>query len=172
VSSGKCIQMLRGHDGWVNSVAFSHDSAWLASGSYGGMVKIWNVSSGECLQTLSTDKTLYGISFNITDSCLHTDIGTIDVSALSRLITPSTDSVPQNPQYRGLALSSDRVWITHNSENLVWLPSEYRPVRSVVSENIIGIGAETGRVWICKVSPTHPDALKILCRDRESQASA
>jgi WD40 repeat protein len=33
-------------------VAFSHDSARLASASYDGTVKIWDAYSGACLQTL------------------------------------------------------------------------------------------------------------------------
>jgi WD40 repeat protein len=33
-------------------VAFSHDSTWLASASVDRTVKIWDASSGACLQTL------------------------------------------------------------------------------------------------------------------------
>src|SRR5207248_2264502 len=47
-----CLQTLEGHSHWVNSVAFSHDSARLASASHDKTVKIWDVSRGECLQTL------------------------------------------------------------------------------------------------------------------------
>ena len=47
-----CLQTLEGHSGTVWSVAFSHDSARLASASADKMVKIWDASSGECLQTL------------------------------------------------------------------------------------------------------------------------
>jgi WD40 repeat protein len=36
----------------VSSVAFSHDSARLASASDDRTVKIWDASSGACLQTL------------------------------------------------------------------------------------------------------------------------
>src|SRR5271155_5445632 len=47
-----CLQTLEGHSNCVSSVAFSHDSARLASASYDDTVKIWDASSGECLQTL------------------------------------------------------------------------------------------------------------------------
>jgi WD40 repeat protein len=47
-----CLQTLEGHSGSVNSVAFSHDSARLASASHDNTVKIWNAGSGACLQTL------------------------------------------------------------------------------------------------------------------------
>jgi hypothetical protein len=118
-----------------------------------------------CFHTLSTGKKLY-ISFDITSSYLHTEIGTIDISALSGSITPTTLSEPCNPQYQGLALSSDGVWITYDSKNLMWPPLEYRSSCSAVLGKTIGIGVRTGRVLIyTKFSLTHPKALERLCRD-------
>lgn len=49
---GACLQTLEGHRGAIYSLAFSHDSAWIASASGDTTVKIWDASSGECLQTL------------------------------------------------------------------------------------------------------------------------
>ena len=152
-SSGECLQTLEGHSGDVRSVAFSHDSARLASASSDSTVKIWDASSGECLQTL-TGGPLYNISFDATGSYLHTEIGTIGIdasAATSALIMTASATDPQKPRYQGGALSSDRTWITYNSENLLWLPSEYRPSCSAVLGKTIGIGVGAGRVWICKV---------------------
>jgi WD40 repeat protein len=150
-SSGMCLQTLKGHISDVTSVAFSHDSTRLASASDDSTVKIWDASSGACLQTLHVKRGLNKISFDTTGSYLHTEVGTITISA-ELLVLTSTPCViePENPRYQGLALSSDNTWITHNSENVVWLPSEYRPSCSAVSGNIIGIGLGTGGVWICK----------------------
>ncbi|KAH0543952.1 hypothetical protein GP486_008540 [Trichoglossum hirsutum] len=141
-SSGACLQTLEGHSGWVMSVAFSHDSARLASASSDKTVKIWDASSGACLQTFKVGTELFKISFDTTGSCLYTEIGAISVDA------PSVTD-PQSPRYQGGGLSSDGAWITYNSENLVWLPSEYRPSCSAVSGKTIGIGAGSGKVWIC-----------------------
>jgi len=150
-SSGACLSTLEGHRDYVWSVAFSHDSARLASVSDDKRVKIWDARSGACLRTLTIGKTLHRSSFYISGSYVHTEIGTIDINALSDLPLPLTISEPCSPQYQGLALSADRVWITHNSDKIMWLPSEYRPSCSAVSRNTISIGVGMGRVWICKV---------------------
>jgi WD40 repeat protein len=149
-----CLQTLEGHSSWVQSVAFSHDPAWLASASDDRTVKIWDASSGECLQTLSIGKARFNISTDTTGLYLHTEIGTIaiDVSTTS---TPSVTD-PQSSQHKGWGLSSDGAWITYDSENLVWLPSEYRPLCSAVSGNTIGIGVGSGRVWICNFNVNNP----------------
>ncbi|KAF2254521.1 hypothetical protein BU26DRAFT_447355, partial [Trematosphaeria pertusa] len=52
----------------------------------------------------------------------------------------------QKPLYQGGAVSSDGVWITYNTENLLWLPQEYRPSCSAVSGEMIGIGVGSGKL--------------------------
>jgi hypothetical protein len=53
VASGECLKTLTGHEGAVLSVAsLGPDSGLLASASYDRTVRIWSVSSGECLKTL------------------------------------------------------------------------------------------------------------------------
>jgi WD40 repeat protein len=85
-----CLQTLEGHSGSVTSVAFSHDSARLASASLDNTVKIWDASNGECLQTLGINKVLSNILFDTTGLYLHTEIGVIAINVLSALnIAPS-----------------------------------------------------------------------------------
>ena len=112
LSTGECLQTLEGHSGPVCSVSFSHDSARLASASYDNTVKIWDASTSECLQTLAIRKTLFNVSFDITGSYLHTEIGTIvgDASSIPNRTPSVTD--PRYPQYQGVGLSSDSAWIT------------------------------------------------------------
>jgi WD40 repeat protein len=103
----------------VQSVAFSHDSARLASASNDYTVKIWDAHSGKCLQTLDIGKALFNISFDTTGSSLHTEFDTfaIDASSASNMTPSATDS--QKPRYQGWALNPNEAWITYNSENVV-----------------------------------------------------
>jgi WD40 repeat protein len=150
-SSGACLQTLEGHSSDVRSVAFSHDSTRLASASGDKTVKIWDASSGACLQTLSVGRKVDRVSFDVSDTHLHTNIGLISIIFPPGFSPLLSVAQPRSPQYLSLALSANGVWITCDSQNLVWLPSEYRPLSSAVSGKIVGVGVGNGRVWMCDV---------------------
>ena len=52
VTKFKRLKTLEGHSHWVNSVAYSPDGTKIISGSFDGIIKIWDVNTGECLKTL------------------------------------------------------------------------------------------------------------------------
>jgi WD40 repeat protein len=149
-SSGACLQTLEGHSGWVTSVAFSYDLTRLASASKDTTVKIWDASSGACLQTLQVCKSLDKLSFDSTSSFVHTAVGTIALeSAEGSSIRGITE--PERPLYVATSLSPDSIWIKHAGENMLWIPSEYRPSCSSVSGRVIGTGNGSGRIWLCRI---------------------
>jgi WD40 repeat protein len=148
--SGAYLQTLEGHSSGVRSVAFSHGSTRLASASYDHTVKIWDAGSGACLQRLEIGECLVNISFDLTGSYLHTNIGVIVLGASSSSSSNLTSVAdPRSPQCYGWALGSDGEWITYNSENWVWLPSEHRPSCSAVSGKVIAVGTGSRKVWMC-----------------------
>ncbi|KAF2729085.1 WD40 repeat-like protein [Polyplosphaeria fusca] len=151
VGSSEYVSTLEGHSSWVTSVAFSHDSTLLASASYDRTIKVWDARSCACLQTVSVEKVLYRISFDPSGNYLHTDSGVINVSAQSTTNPTSTSVEPQTTQYQSVALDAAGIWITYNSQNIVRLPSDYRPSSSAVSGSVIAAGVGNGRVWICEV---------------------
>ena len=147
IEGRKYLHTFQGHNHFISSVAFSYDSTRLASSSFDDTVRIWDTSSGECLHTLEVGVELRHISFDLTGSYLHTERGTIDLSILSTLTMIPTTS---EPQYHGLALSSDGLWITYNSKKLVWLPTEYRSSKLAASGDTICVGVGSD-VWMFKV---------------------
>ncbi|KAF2734271.1 WD40 repeat-like protein [Polyplosphaeria fusca] len=151
VGSGECVSTLEGHSDWVRSVAFSHDSTLLASASDDHTVRVWRMGSGECLHTVNVERAMYRISFDSSGKHLYTDSGLVDISTLSTSAPASISAETQTAQYQHVALSATGIWITYNSENLLRLPSEYRPSCSAVSGNVIAMGTGNGRVWTCEV---------------------
>ncbi|KAH9203118.1 WD40-repeat-containing domain protein, partial [Leptodontidium sp. 2 PMI_412] len=150
-SSGACLQTLEGHSNQVHSVAFSHDSAQLATASADRTIKIWDASSGACLQTHNIGKALFDLSFNSNSSALYTEVGTIviqssDVSSIKDVVEP------ESPLCVGTSLSLDSIWIKHAGDNMLWVPSEYRPSCSSVCGSMVSIGVGSGRVWTCSIN--------------------
>ncbi|RYN44069.1 Vegetative incompatibility protein [Alternaria arborescens] len=149
-STGACLHTLEGHSDDVNSVAFSHDSTRLASASWDRTVKIWDASTGACLHTLDVGKVLFHLSFDRNSSRLLTEIGSIDTQSLET--SSITDlKEPARPLHVGTGFSSDLIWIQHAGNNMLWVPSEYRPSHSSVSGTMVGVGVGSGRVWICSI---------------------
>ena len=65
--SGGCMLTLKGHSSYLNSVCWSPDGKYLASGSDDNTVKIWDAKSGECI------KTLPGHSVSVSSVCWSPD---------------------------------------------------------------------------------------------------
>ena len=114
-----CLQTLEGHSSTVYSVAFSHDSARLASASDDRTVKIWDAHSGACLQMLEGHGNI--------DNLVGFEI--------------------QQPLHQCMGISLDQTWITRNAQNWLWLPSEYRPSCSTILGRYLGVGTRSGIVW-------------------------
>ena len=145
-----CLQTLEGHSRGIDSVAFSHNSTRLASASWDNTVKLWDASSGKCLQTFNVGKTITSLSFNPVGSCISTEIGkfAIDIPQTSG---HAATAEAEHPQHLGTSLSSDMTWIKHENKNFLWIPSEYRPSCSSVRGTTVAIGVGTGRVWTCTI---------------------
>ncbi|MDJ0703798.1 MAG: pentapeptide repeat-containing protein, partial [Leptolyngbyaceae cyanobacterium MO_188.B28] len=52
VTTGECLNTLKGHDHWIRSLAFNSDGQLLVSGGDDQTVRMWDVRTGKCLNTL------------------------------------------------------------------------------------------------------------------------
>ena len=105
-------------------MAFSHDSAQLALASNDKTVKIWDASSGACLETHNIGKALFDLSFNSIGFALYTE--TITIVIRSSEVSSIRDVVePESPLCVGTSLSLDSIWIKHAGDNMLWIPLEY-----------------------------------------------
>ncbi|KAK7928759.1 hypothetical protein PG985_005757 [Apiospora marii] len=142
-ATGAEKQTLKGHSKSVNSVAFSPDSKLVASASDDRTVKVWDAATGQELQTTHIGTISSTLSFSKDSSHLLTDVGATAIGT-----QPSQLSTPQREvSCLGYGISEDRSWITWHGNHLLWLPPDFRPVRSAVAGSLIVVGCASGRVF-------------------------
>ncbi|GKT45992.1 vegetative incompatibility protein HET-E-1 [Colletotrichum spaethianum] len=152
--TGQCLHTLEGHSDSVRLMAFSCDSTLLASASYDETIKIWDTKTGWCLQNFNVDPGLKYIYISEDGRQLHTDMGAVDletVTSISAATHPPVATAIEKRRLYDYGFCTN-VWITRHSENLLWLPPEYRPGISIVVGPAVAIGCESGRVLLFRFS--------------------
>ena len=113
-------QTLEGHSRRVNSVSFSADGTKLASGS-SREVKLWDVTSGECLHTLDIHTEVVSLSPDGTKVVSGFDytgeINLLDVNTGTRLFTVFHNDDNNDQELKDLAFSPDGSKIASVSDN-------------------------------------------------------
>ncbi|KAI0182317.1 WD40-repeat-containing domain protein [Xylaria flabelliformis] len=146
----------------IYTVSISPDSRRLTSGSDGGTIKIWDIATGACTRKLCIGTPPYPntlITFD-SDLCFHTAIGSISLDPAAHLNAPASqtsEAIPPTRRvsrlyYQGYKIDATLKWITWNDQKVMWLPSEYRPLKSAIIDTTIAIACASGRILVFKFS--------------------
>ena len=138
------IAVLRGHTRWIESLAFSCDGATLASGDWGGKLKIWDVGSAMLINEIDA----------------HQD------AILSVCFSPRSDLLLSSAQDS----SPLKVWKTANGDEVVtfYITASVRDALFVSDTKVVTVNTD-GALNLCDVRSRHP-----LCsvQGHESWATA
>lgn len=147
VASGGLLLTLQGNTDRLLSVAFSPDNKSLLSNSHNGMLWHWDVATGVLLKTYAMESTSH-LSF-LNESTIITDRTITSLDDLPQLSEASENfGHHKDPKAMGWTLSEDRCWVNCNGLSVLWLPPEYRPVRSALATQKLAIGCSSGNVLI------------------------
>ncbi|KAJ6013437.1 hypothetical protein N7540_008028 [Penicillium herquei] len=155
ISTGQCRELkMPKEDNYIfSSVIFSNDSKLIAA-AVAGIVTVWDASSGQSLETFDV-KIIDLKFFVLTNSFLHTSIGTI---RLSFSLNPGSHDPhhPLRPFFEGYYIDPDREWICWNRKKVLWIPPKYRPKSSIVSGSMMCLIPFSKKVLWLEFDPNGP----------------
>ncbi|NQT11427.1 MAG: hypothetical protein HQ582_01675 [Planctomycetes bacterium] len=121
IETVQLLGVLKGHTNETYAVAFSPDGSALASGNRDETVKLWNIATGQCLQTFKADQHVYSVAFSPNGSTLAWAGGT-KLTGTVKLWNVATGELRQTADahtghIRAVAFSPDGAIIASGSDD-------------------------------------------------------
>jgi WD40 repeat protein len=155
--TGNCVCALEGYSSAINSVLFSHDSTMVASFSEDKTIRIWNLKTRTCREAIPLDYYTELVSFTPDKSGIITSHGTLTFT--NDLLSHELPTIPLQPYAVSVLGLENQAQVTSAGEELLWLPTECRGGRVVISANSVAIGCPFGRLIILGFSCAVMDKL-------------
>lgn len=108
--------------GWINAVAFSPNGKWLATGDGEGIVKVWDVRSGDCISQMQRDESKKKEQFMFNTNL----VSHLAFSPDSQYLTSSSEL--DYILYVWHTETGDRIAKFHVETNFRWFGGSPRPI--------------------------------------------
>ena len=159
------LQILEGHTGGVNSVAFSPDGKQIVSGSWDKTVRRWDAATGQQLLPALEGHTDYvsSVAFSpdgkqIVSGSRDKTVRRWDADTGQQLLpalkghTNRVTSVAFSPDGKHFpTLYVSGYWLVEGSTKLLWLPTNYRPTCEAAWGGIVALGHSSGEFSVLEL---------------------
>jgi WD40 repeat protein len=143
---GPLLQTLEGHTSEVSSLAFPTAGDQLASALLDRTVRVWDAKTVQPLHTLEGHTgCVTSVTFSRDDSHLVTDRGPKLLSSLATSISTLTLRLPTQH------VCVKECWLMVNSNELLWIPANYRPRCIAFYSGQLAFGYSSGSVFLLEM---------------------
>lgn len=132
----------------IRSIAFSHDGRRVGCliGGAGEEIQIWDAEQYIHLQSLRNIRgdSEYNhqerqISFSADGTYIDTGFGRIQIGQ-----SPTSSLLELSPIIKRWAVKDN--WLIRDGQKMLWLPHEFRPIRTAIHEDLFALGHESGKM--------------------------
>ena len=125
----------------LGAICVSSDEATLVSGASEQALRVWDLATGDCQQTVHVGYDIGSLSFTENDKHLKTNRETFTFN--SGVLATSPD-----PELSQSTIWIEGTWVIRDGKRLLALPPDYPRRLTTIFENTLALGGISGEVAI------------------------